>query len=97
MTTHGIFEAFKAALWVDDIDKALSFIVDTSLEWYTDTLTQLRPYFQDMVNDMGQMILISQDEYTTVYDLLREEDGETYGYPVFFARDEYGNWAISDF
>jgi len=47
--------------------------------------------------DMGEMILISLDEYTAVYDLLREEDGQMFGYPVAFSRDEMGNWRISKF
>jgi hypothetical protein len=32
-----------------------------------------------------------------VYDLLRQEDGQMYGYPVVFVRDEMGQWKIYDF
>jgi len=50
-----------------------------------------------MVNDMGELVLISLDNNTAVYDVLREENGDTYGYPVLFVRDEMGQWKISDF
>jgi hypothetical protein len=32
-----------------------------------------------------------------VYDLLHEESGDTYGYPVTFVRDEMDQWKIIDF
>jgi len=31
-----------------------------------------------------------------VYELLYDEAGETHAYPVFFIRDELGNWKIWD-
>jgi len=50
-----------------------------------------------MVNDMGELVPISSGANTATYDLLREENGDTYGYPVLFVRDEMGQWKISDF
>ena len=50
-----------------------------------------------MVDDMGQMVLISIDGNSAIYDLFREEDGNSYAYPVFFIKDEQGIWKISDF
>ena len=47
--------------------------------------------------DQGLNCVLLLDDNTAVYDLLREEDGDTYGYPVTFVRDEMGQWKISDF
>jgi hypothetical protein len=60
-------------------------------------LEQLRPKFQDMVGDMTGIVLISSDGYKQVYDVLREQAGQTYGYPVTFVGDERGNWKIFEF
>jgi len=92
-----VFESFKTALLADDVDQALTFFTETAAESYADLLEQLRPYFQQMVNDMGEVVLISLDNNTAVYDVLREENGDTYGYPVLFGRDEMGQWKIYDF
>ena len=54
-----VWEAFKAALQADDLDRALSFIADTSRENYTIILTTLRPRFSTMVAGMGDMALCS--------------------------------------
>jgi hypothetical protein len=92
-----IFASFKAALLADDVNEAVTFFAEISAEDYRLLLEQLRPYFPEMVNDMGGMIFIRFDTDMTVYDLLREENGEMYGYPVIFTRDETGQWKIYDF
>jgi hypothetical protein len=92
-----VFESFKTALLADDLNAALGCFTEIGAENYDPFLEQLRPYFQQMVNDMGELVLISLDNNTAVYDVLREENGDTYGYPVLFVRDEMGQWKISDF
>ncbi len=92
-----VFESFKAALLADDVNEAASYFAEVAAENYRLLLEQLRPYFQQMVNDMGDLIFIEQNEEMAFYDLLREEGGDTYGYPVIFVRDEMGQWKISDF
>jgi len=92
-----VFGSFKTALLADDLDAALECFTEISAENYEPFLEQLRSYFQQMANDMGELVLISLDNNTAVYDVLREENGDTYGYPVLFVRDEMGQWKISDF
>ena len=92
-----IFESFKSALLADDLNTALGCFTEISAENYEPLLEQLRPYFTQMVSDMGALIFISGDDNTETYDLLREENGNTYGYPVLFVRNEMGQWKISDF
>jgi hypothetical protein len=92
-----VFELFKAALLADDVNEAVSYFAQISAESYRSLLEQLQPYFTQMVNDMGELIFIRFDTDMVVYDLLREESGRTYGYPVIFVRDEMGQWKIYDF
>jgi len=92
-----VFESFKGALLANDVNEAVSFFTETSAENYRSLLEQLRPYFTQMVNDMGEMIFIRFDADMVVYDLLRQESGRMYGYPVIFVRDETGQWKIFDF
>jgi len=90
-----VFEQFKAALWNDDLDKALTFIADSALEQCTYALTQLRPYFQDMVAGMGELVLISKDTDIAKYEMLHDEGGGVISsFPVYFSKDEQGNWKI---
>jgi hypothetical protein len=92
---ESIWEQFKAASLADDLDKALTFIADSVLDQYTDALTQLRPYFPDMVAGMGELILISKDSQTAKYEMLHDEGGGVIScFPVYFRRDELGNWKI---
>jgi hypothetical protein len=91
----GIFEQFKTALWNDDLDKALIFIADAEKEKYTIALTQLRPQFQSMVAGMGDLILISMSERIAKYEMLHDEGGGVISsFPVYFCKDEQGEWKI---
>ncbi|MBA7663607.1 hypothetical protein ES703_71652 [subsurface metagenome] len=92
-----VFESFKNALLADDVNEAVTFFTEISTENYRPFLEQLSPYFTQMVNDMGELIFIRFDNDMVVYDLLRQEDGQTYGYPVIFIRNEMGQWKIYDF
>jgi len=92
-----VFESFKNALLTDDVNEATSFFAEVSAEGYHLLLGELRPHFIQMVNDMGEMVFMSFDTDMVVYDMLREEDGQMYGYPVAFVRDEMGQWRIYDF
>ena len=89
------WEQFKAALWNDDLDKALTFIADFEAEEYTTILTDIRPQFQDMVAGMGNMVLISIDAYRAKYEMLHDEGGGVMAsYSVYFCKDKDGNWKI---
>lgn len=85
-----VFESFKTTLLADDVNEAVNSFAEISADNYRLFLEQLRPYFTLMVSDMGEMIFIRFDTDMVVYDLLREESGRTYGYPVIFVRDEMG-------
>lgn len=92
---ESIWEQFKTALRNDDLDKALTFIADSAKEQYTDALTQLRPYFQGMVAGMGDLVLISTDADRAKYELRHDEGGGVISsFPVYFSKNEKGEWKI---
>ncbi len=92
---HHILYAFKSALQTDDVDKALTFFDDAVLGKYAVALEELRPEFQNMVNGMGNLILISSGANVARYKMLHDEGGGvTSAFPVYFIKDENGSWKI---
>lgn len=90
-----IWEQFKTALRNDDLNTALTFIADAEKKKYTIALTQLRPQFQNMVAGMGDLVLISMDERIAKYEMLHDEGGGVIAsFPVYFCKDDKGNWKI---
>lgn len=92
-----IWEQFKIALAAGDISQAVSFFAEVSAENYRVLFQQLQAYLPQMASDMGELILIEHSEEMAYYDLLRQENEETYGYPVIFVIDETGQWKIYNF
>jgi len=45
---------------------------------------------------MKDMVPVSMNEELATYDLIREESGDVYGYPVKFIKDSKGQWKIND-
>ena len=92
---ESIWEQFKQALRNDDLDMALTFIADSAKEQYIDALTQLRPYFQNMVAGMGDLVLISIDADRAKYEMRHDEGGGVVSsFPVYFSKNEKGEWKI---
>jgi len=92
-----VFKKFKKALIEDDVNSVRDCFADGFGKERAAQLITLRQKFKDMANDMKKMVLVSEEEYMANYDLVREENGEMFAYPVIFVRDEFGNWKISDF
>ena len=55
----GVFNTFKTALSLGDVDAAVACFAEPVQSMYSTTLSQLQSQFGQMVSDMGQMILIS--------------------------------------
>ncbi len=96
-TPQDIWGKFKAALATGDINEAVSYFTEISAEKYRILFQELEAYLPQMAADMGELIFIEQSEEMAYYDLLRQENGDTYGYPVIFVMDETGQWRIYDF
>lgn len=97
LSPEGVFESFKTALAASDVNKAVSYVAEISAEKYHTFFEELEVYLPQMASEMGTLILIRQDEEMAYYDLLREESGEIYAYPVIFVKEENGGWKIYDF
>jgi len=94
----GLWECFKAALWADDLDRALSFFADRVHDNYAVILGELRPQFQTMVSGMRGLELISVKPDAVNCEMLYDEGGGVIAaFPVHFMKDELGNWKICCF
>ncbi|OHB52125.1 MAG: hypothetical protein A2Y12_06295 [Planctomycetes bacterium GWF2_42_9] len=91
------FAQFVSALEANDVNEALALFTKDSQEKYAAIFQELQPQFGQMASDIVDIVPISNDGTTAVYDILREEEGDIYGYPVVFVRDELGNWKITKF
>jgi sugar lactone lactonase YvrE len=89
------FASFKSALEVNDVNTAVTFMDSSVAEKYKVLFGQNISQLQNMVSNMGQMTLESQDEGMAVYEL--SNAAGTLSYPVVFSKDEMGNWKIIAF
>ena len=85
------------ALRSDDVEAALGFFTELAALEYGPVLEELRPYFDDIVDDMGEMTLEEMDGSTMIYELEKLNHTPVYLYPVRFNKDKDGNWKISFF
>lgn len=92
----GVFKKYRDALLADDIEKVLSCLVAYKREEDREFYEKLRPLFTQMAKDMKGLVIESKEDDLVVCDLLREENGEIFGYPVTFVKDADGNWFIQD-
>jgi hypothetical protein len=94
---EGIWEQFKAALAVGDINTALTFISEASRDKYAEIFQLIEPHLADYVAGMGELILDSQEEGKVKYEMKHQDGEETYLFPVIFTQDEQGSWKILNF
>ena len=91
------FASFKSALEANDVNATIALFIPDAAEKYRPIFEELQPKFAEMVSDMAGFVQISDNGQRAVYDVLREENGEMFGYPIVFVRDEMGNWRIEKF
>lgn len=94
---EGIWEQFKAALAVGDVNMALAFISEASRDKYAEIFRIIEPNLADYVAGMGDLILDSKEEGKVKYEMKHQVGPETYLFPVIFIKDEQENWKIYDF
>ena len=81
----------------DDAEAALGFFTELAALEYEPILEELRPYFDDIVNDMGEMTFDQMDGCTMIYEIEKLNHTPVYLYPVRFNKDMDGTWKISLF
>lgn len=92
-----VFDLFKTALAARDINKAVSYIAEISRDKYSDIFTAIEPNLPNFAAGMGQMTLIYSDVGEAKYEMLHQNGGQTYSFPVVFIREDDGNWKIFNF
>lgn len=92
-----VWAIFKAALWVGDVDRALAFAAEISRQDYEEIFQIIESHIQDYLTGMGTMTLSSRNDDAAKYETTHENGGQTYSFPVFFIKDEDGNWRIFRF
>lgn len=94
---EGIWEQFKAALAAGNINEAVSFVSAISRDKYSDIFYVIEPNLPNFVAGMGQMILSSSTPGQVKYEMLYDDGGQTYSFPVTFVKDDDGIWRIYNF
>jgi hypothetical protein len=92
-----IFEQFKTALAVGDINTALTFIAEVSRDKYAEIFQIIGTRLPDYVASVGELILDSQEEGKNKYEMRHKVGPDTYLFPVIFIKDEDGIWKIYNF
>jgi hypothetical protein len=92
-----VFDAFKNALTVGDINKALTFIAQALRDEYAQIFQIIELNLPEYVAGMGELIFESQDEGTAKYEMIHQAGPETYLFPVIFIKNDRGIWQIYKF
>lgn len=89
-----VFESFKAALAVGDVNEALTFVTEISRGKYAEIFQIIEPNLADYAAGMGEMTYDWHRDGKVKYEMLHQDGPQTLSFPVFFIRDEDGNWRI---
>ena len=92
-----VFDSFKLALSTGDVNEALTFVSEISREKYAEIFQIIEPNLSDYVAGMGQMIFDRHRNGEVIYEMLHQDGPQTLTFPVFFIRDDDGNWRLFNF
>jgi hypothetical protein len=92
-----VFESFKTALADGDVNEALTYVTEISREKYAEIFQIIEPNLQGYVAGMGEMTFDQQRVGEVKYEMLHQDGPQTLSFPVFFIRDEDGNWRLFNF
>ena len=92
-----VFESFKTALAAGDVNEALTYVAEISREKYADIFQIIEPNLPGYVAGMGEMTFDRQRVGEVKYEMLHQDGPQTLSFPVFFIRDEDGNWRLFNF
>jgi len=92
-----VFESFKTALAIADCNEALTFVAGISRDKYAEIFRIIEPHLTDYASGMGGLIFERQRNGEVIYEMLHQDGGQTLLFPVFFIREEDGNWRLFNF
>jgi hypothetical protein len=96
-TPEDILGLFKTALAAGDIEGAVSYIAEISQDKYRDIFEAIEPNLPEFAAGMGQITVSSSQPHEIKYEMLHQNGGQTYSFPVIFIREDDGNWKIFNF
>ncbi len=94
LSPEDVFELFKAALAVGDVNEALTYVAEISRQKYAEIFQIIEPNLPDYVSGMGELILDWQKSRKVKYELRHQDGQQTLSFPVFFIKDDDGKWRI---
>jgi hypothetical protein len=89
-----VFESFKTALAAGNVNEALACVAEISRDKYAGIFAIIEAHLSDYAAGMGEMTFDRQRPGEVIYEMLHQDGPETLSFPVFFIRDEDGNWRI---
>jgi len=89
-----VFGLFKGGLAAGDVNEALTYITEISRGKYKEIFQIIEPYLSDYAAGMGELTFDRHSNGEVKYEMLHQDGAETYSFPIFFIRDEDGNWKI---
>lgn len=89
-----VFELFKAALAIGDVNEALTYVTEISRQKYAEIFQIIEPNLPGYVSGMGRLIFDYQRDSKIKYELLHQDGPRTLSFPVFFIKDEDDKWRI---
>ncbi len=92
-----IFSLFKTALAAGNINEAVNYIANISRDKYRDIFEAIEPNLPEFAAGMGEMTVNSSEPGQIKYEMLHQNGGQTYSFPVIFIKNDDGNWRIFNF
>lgn len=92
-----VFESFKSALATGDVNAALTYVAEISREKYAEIFQIIEPNLSDYAAGMGELTFDRQRNGEVIYEMLHQDGPKTLSFPVFFIREEDGNWRLFNF
>jgi len=89
-----VFESFKTALAIGDVNEALNCVAEISRDKYTEIFGIIEAHLSDYAAGMGEMTFDRQRPGEAIYEMLHQDGPDTLSFPVFFIRDQDGKWRI---
>lgn len=89
-----VFDSFKTALSDGDVNEALTYVAEISREKYAEIFQIIEPNLPDYAAGMGELTFDRQRNGEVIYEMRHQDGAETLSFPVFFIREENGNWRI---
>ncbi|MFA5553122.1 MAG: hypothetical protein WCZ89_08785 [Phycisphaerae bacterium] len=91
------FVSFKNALAAGNTQVALTFVADRSRDRYSRIFQAIGTNLPNFAAGMGTLTLQEQSDSQAVYEMTHQAGAITYSFPVFFIKDDDGNWKIYNF